>query len=318
MATATEENESVENEEKPDTNETSGLMEEAAQEKQQIQEAEQEFKEENKETEEQNEENVDKSENEEEKTYVPVGELSEEQVDSLADHMVDEDGNVDVNELYKSQQGLRETLAEDDTDEDDSDGEKSEEDNIPDSKDDYVIEYEEDGETKELDGDMGDIVKEAGLESGLTEEQLNNFLKEFDGNFTEQFTRNVDVDEELKKLSDDPEQAKQMVHEVHQRIEGYKERGFLTDKEYQEAVYMGGTAEGLSVLRKFMARGEDFNEIPEDNSSVGGDSVDDINSQINELMDHEAYSDPSHKEHQRIVEEADKLRKKRRNLKKQT
>jgi hypothetical protein len=265
--------------------------------------------------------------------YEPAGQFTEDQIDSLPDHMVNDDGTVDAEQLLKQNMGFREkqsdgTLEEaiefyeehggeiEETDEsEDSDDNESSAD-VPESPDEYEITMtDDDGNEMELDEQMESIVKEVGHEANMTEEQLNSFVNNWETTFNEKFTREIDPDEELSKLSDDPQEAQKIVNEVNQHIKQMNERGYITDDEYEEGLIMGGTAEGVSLLRKLMERNSDFKDIPTDQQSVGGDSVQDINSEIEELMDHEAYSDPSHAKHQKVNEKADKLRRKRREMK---
>lgn len=272
---------------------------------------------------------TEETDTEETENYVPTGELSQEQVDSLPEHMITDDGKVDAEQLVKQNLGFRDKQSEgtleeaiefyeeyngefEDSDDDQDDGEQQEQANIPESPEDYDITVtNEDGEEVEMDDDVEPILRDVAHEAELSEDQLNEFVNNFERQFQENFTRSIDPDEELSKISDDPQQAQKIVNEVNEKVKNYYERGFLTEDEYNEAIIMGGTAEGVSVLRKFMTRAEDMDEIPTGNTSVGGDSTEDLQKQINEVMDHPAYMDPSHPKHQEKVQEAEQLRQKK-------
>jgi len=185
-----------------------------------------------------NQEDTD-TETDETEVYEPAGELSQDQVESLPDHMVNDDGTVDAEELFKSQQGLREKLSEsDDKSEEASESEETDEQEtveIPETPDEYEITIEDDeGNEVDVDDEIKPILQEAAHNSELTEEQLNEFVNNFENGFNENFTRNIDPDEELSKISDDPQEAQKVVNEVNQRIQGMHERGFLSEEEFND------------------------------------------------------------------------------------
>lgn len=262
-------------------------------------------------------------------TYEPAGEFTEDQIESLPDHMVNDDGTVDAEQLLKQNMGFREkqsdgTLEEaiefyeehngemEESDDSDDTEESDVSEDVPETPDEYELKVtDDDGSEMELDDQMESIVKEVGHEANMTQEQLNSFVNNWETTFNEKFTRDIDPDEELSKLSDDPQEAQKMVNEVNQHIKNMKERGYITEDEYQEGLIMGGTAEGVSLLRKLMERNSDFEDIPTDQQSVGGESVEDIQSEIDELMQHEAYFDTGHPQHEKVNKEAQKLRQKR-------
>ncbi len=208
-----------------------------------------------------------------------TGELTEDEISSLPEHMVDDEGNVDGKELYKSQRKVREVISKSDGEldeilekiengeikQEEETEEETEPTEVPESPDDYSLKMEGEEEQKEIDPQMEELIKQSAHDAGLNNEQLNEFVNNFETNF-EPMLPEQDVEEELKKISDDEQKAREVINEQRNWIDGLKNQGFINEEEYEELMLLGGTAEGVRALQKLrtMTKGDN---IPDSSSS---------------------------------------------------
>lgn len=273
-----------------------------------------------------------------------VPEDTPDYMDTVPDHMVKEDGSLDTQEAYKSYQGLvkevddadvpvedvidengqikedvlveqrnelRKKMSQSESDEDESDEDESEEasDDVPESPDDYDIKItDEDGnEIEDVNEEVLGIAKEAGHEAGLTQEQLQNFVENYEASIAE--AQKVNKQAEYEKISEDPEQAKKIVNQTKDWVQGLHEQGHLSDAEYQRALEMGKDAESINVFRRLQQLTKE-ETIPTDTGSATGESMDDLKAKESKIMNTEGYDDPGHPDHQRLNRQADRIREK--------
>lgn len=261
--------------------------------------------------------------------------------DSLPDHMVTEGGGIDSQEVYKSVDGmvdeiddvndippeafnedgqldpeglvevrkdLRDRLAsEEEEGESDEDEENPSDDDVPESPDDYEIDIEYD-EDDEINQKSMEVAKKSAHEADMTQEQFEQFVKNYEEKFVDPMTEH-EREQELKKISDDVKEAEKVVNQVNQQLQGLHNQGLLSESELQEAQRTARTAEQVNVYRKLFQKIKD-KPVPEDNSIQSGESISDLRAKEQEIMQKEGYNDPGHPNHENLNEKARKIREK--------
>lgn len=270
---------------------------------------------------------ADEEPEEEVDVYEPAGELTQEQVESLPDSAVNEDGTVDAEQLVKQNLGFRQKMSDGTLEEaiefyDEYGGEDVDEPtiegDIPEEPDEYEVNLDvPEDEGVETDDSMIQTAKETAMDAGMTQEQFDKFVNNFDDNLKKNVADKLETsrEEELKKLDDDVKKAERQAAEFKQKMENMRDRGLFTDEEYEEIRLTAGTAAGMKALQKVMAKNEDFNQIPTEQSSVGGETPQDIQDKIDRIMNEDAYWDQSDPEYQQKHKEVKKLREKQQKLK---
>lgn len=238
------------------------------------------------------------------------GEL-EEAIEFYDEHKEDIEELKELEEVDEDLSDLEEN-EEEEVEESEEDEEEVDEDetDIPDDPSEYELTIYDD-EDKDSQTSQDEMVienaKEAAYEAGMTQDQFEQFVQKWEDGFQDKVEGNIDPEEELKKLSDDKQEAKKMVNRVANYIEQKHEDGYLNDREYQEALFMAETAEGVSVLQKLMNKNQEVTDIPTDTESVGQESIQDKKQKLQELRKHDAYKDQHHPEHDKIVNKINKL-----------
>jgi hypothetical protein len=262
----------------------------------------------------------------------------DELVDSLPDHMVDDDGEPNTQEVYKSYQGLvsevddTDVLAEDvinddgtiDTEtlieqrnelrkiqsqsEDDAETDEDEEpSDTPESPENYELsdeqldEYGIDPESQELDA-----LKESAHESGLSNDQLETFIDNWMESATE--VAEINREAELEKLHDDPAEAEKMVKEAVQWVKGQFNQGVLTEQEKNALIRMGDRAEGVRALQKLRNQIPGTEDIPTGTPVAEGEIS---KKEIEERMEKDDYQNGDPQAHEEVREMWDKYHEKR-------
>lgn len=254
-----------------------------------------------------------------------VDEGGDSQYDSLPDHMVDEQGEVNTKELYKSYQGLvqqvpdaevasedvigqdgkvdvdtlieqrselRKRLSQQDSDSDgestdDEEQETTDEGEVPESPDEYDLDDEAAEELGiDKESDAFGVLKEAAHESELNTDQFENFVSTYLSKFNEQGVNQIDVEEEKAKLADDAETAEAMINEARQWVDGLYQQGKLTEEEHNAMLNIGNRAEGVRAIVKLRNEVGLTEDIPE-GKPVSDGSV--SWSEIEQMMEDERY-----------------------------
>lgn len=207
------------------------------------------------------------------------GEETEFSPDSLPEHMVNEDGDVDVEELGKAWLGMRKKLSEQGgEDEEETEEETTEpEGEVPESPDDYPFEPGEDLEVPIPEDDPAlNIFKEAAHEHGLTDDQFQGLVNDFLQTSAENglVQQPMDPENELERLG---ENGQKMVSEVTNKINALQNRGILSEAEARDLKIGFGTAEGVQAASKLFNTFLDISEedIPTSETVTGEDELSD-------------------------------------------